>query len=487
MAGKGWSVGRCAEVVGFARTAVRARDERVLIHVLVDPSCPRELVLAVKDALVPTRGGGQVRVMPLAGSLPPAEAPDVALALMGPGSEPAGALAYARRGVPVALVVEGALDVALPEVPEDVSARLGVVAASSPEVLADKLALWLASAVEKEIALAANFPFCRRAVTQRLIARCALQNAAVGAVHLIPGSDLPVMTANQAKLALDIADRERQPVRLNDIERGGDGNGDDAVLAANRTRSVDEARHDDAGDVEVGEAHGNSYDVDDGIDGTYLVEVNLIERDGVRLGLGMRDDVHHAMGQLARPRRQLAGIDDGVDVRGAAMLVMMVVMAVLVSMVVAVVAGAPLMAVPMVVVVGVLVVMGATMVVVIAGVVMPVAVTMVVVVPMEVRHIVVVVLVRLIEHHIEVAAVDTRLLDAAYAHLVAIQRQARERIAQARLVGARIEQRRDGHIAADAVRAIQIERLSHSFPFLPPLEAGRRPMRHRPPCVRRQA
>ena len=257
---------------------------------------------------------------------------------------------------------------------------------------------------------------------------------------------------------------------------GGDGDGDDAVLAANRTRSVDEARHDDAGYVEVVEAHGNRHDIDDGIDGPHLVEVHLIERDGVRLGLGMRDDVHHAVGELARPRRQLAGIDDGVDVRGAAVLVMMVVMAVLVSMVVTVVAGAPLMAVPMVVVVGVLVV-------VVAGVVMPVAVTMVVVASMEVRHIVVVVLMRLIEHHIEVAAVDTRLLDAAYAHLVAIQRQARERIAQARLVGARIEQRRDGHIAADAVRAIQIERLTHSFPFLPPLEAGRRPMRRRPPCI----
>ena len=228
--------------------------------------------------------------------------------------------------------------------------------------------------------------------------------------------------------------------------------------------------HDDAGYVEVVEAHGDRHDIDDGIDGPHLVEVHLIERDGVRLGLGMRDDVHHAVGELARPRRQLAGIDDGVDVRGAAVLVMMVVMAVLVSMVVTVVAGAPLMAVPMVVVV-------------VAGVIMPVAVTMVVVAPMEVRHIVVVVLMRLIEHHIEVAAVDTCLLDAAYAHLVAIQRQARERIAQARLVGARIEQRRDGHIAADAVRAIQIERLSHSFPFLPPLEAGRRPMRRRPPCI----
>lgn len=212
MAAKGWSVGRTAEVIGFARTAVRARDERVIIHVLVDPSCPRELVLAVKDALVPARSGGRVRVLPLRGCLPSAESPDAALALMGPGSDVAPALAHARQGVPVALVVEGALDVALPETEDELAARVGVVAASSPEVLADKLALWLAASVEKEIALAANFPFCRRAVTQRLISRCALQNAAVGAVHLIPGSDLPVMTANQVKLALDIAAAYGRPL-----------------------------------------------------------------------------------------------------------------------------------------------------------------------------------------------------------------------------------------------------------------------------------
>ena len=141
MAAKGWSVGRTAEVIGFARTAVRARDERVLIHVLVDPSCPRELVLAVKDALVPARSGGRVRVLPLRGCLPSAESPDAALALMGPGSDVAPALAHARQGVPVALVVEGALDVALPETEDELAARAGVVAASSPEVLADKLAL----------------------------------------------------------------------------------------------------------------------------------------------------------------------------------------------------------------------------------------------------------------------------------------------------------------------------------------------------------
>ena len=42
-----------------------------------------------------------------------------------------------------------------------------------------------------------------------VITACAIQNATVGAINLIPGSDLPIMTANQAKLALDIAGVDR--------------------------------------------------------------------------------------------------------------------------------------------------------------------------------------------------------------------------------------------------------------------------------------
>ena len=55
------------------------------------------------------------------------------------------------------------------------------------------------------MALAAAFPFCRQAVVDGLALRCALENAALGAVSLVPGSDFPLMTTNQAKLAVQMS------------------------------------------------------------------------------------------------------------------------------------------------------------------------------------------------------------------------------------------------------------------------------------------
>ena len=70
MSGKGWSVGRVAEVAGFARAATRGRDERISAHVLVDPEAPRQLVLAVREALMPVRPTSEVVVCPLEGAVP---------------------------------------------------------------------------------------------------------------------------------------------------------------------------------------------------------------------------------------------------------------------------------------------------------------------------------------------------------------------------------------------------------------------------------
>ena len=212
MSGKGWSVGRVAEVAGFARAATRGRDERISAHVLVDPEAPRQLVLAVREALMPVRPTSEVVVCPLEGAVPGVELPDVAIALVTSRSDTVAICAYARAGVPVALVVEGALEAPALSLEEGPAALVGVVAASSPEALPDKLAAWLAASTDKELALAANFPFCRRAVVDRLVARCAVENAVVGAVHLIPGSDLPVMTAKQVKLALDVAAAYGRPI-----------------------------------------------------------------------------------------------------------------------------------------------------------------------------------------------------------------------------------------------------------------------------------
>ncbi len=56
----------------------------------------------------------------------------------------------------------------------------------------------------------------REAATKRVISKTAAQNALVGLAFFIPGSDMPVMTLNQVKMVLSIAnlyglqiDRER--------------------------------------------------------------------------------------------------------------------------------------------------------------------------------------------------------------------------------------------------------------------------------------
>lgn len=210
---------RILEVLSSGRAALRGQDETVTLRVHVDPTCPRALALATKRALVAERAGGVVDVMGLA----PAEDgahPDAALVLVGAAEVSALVSLYARSGVPVAMVAEGALDVPGVELPEQAAALVGVVAASSAASLEDKLAAWLVSATDKHLALAANFAFCRDAVCDALVSRCALENAAVGAISIIPGSDLPIMCANQAKLALDLAaahGRGLEPARLLDL------------------------------------------------------------------------------------------------------------------------------------------------------------------------------------------------------------------------------------------------------------------------------
>ena len=203
MAARSWSVGRTMEMAGFARASARRRDERLGIHVLVDTDCPRWLACAVRDALVPQRPGGEV----LVGALDeapgdPAEA-DAALFLVRGGSCVRVARDYVACGVPVALVVEDALDT--PRLPEVASGDLALVAGSDEDALLDRLSSWLSSSVGKQVALGANFPFCRERVCDALVRRCALQNAGVCALPFASGSDFPVMTANQMRLALDLS------------------------------------------------------------------------------------------------------------------------------------------------------------------------------------------------------------------------------------------------------------------------------------------
>lgn len=202
-------LGNLLEVLSQGRDSRADADEPLRFCVLVDLDAPRYLALAVRDALVPKTPTATVDVWPLGVQLDAIdEAPDAAVVIPGASATDCAEAVRHMAGlaVPSCLVVPSALDA--PDLGPDAQAGdlVGVVAASDAAALPQKLASWLVRAVgEKYVALAAAFPFCRQAVVDGLALRCALENAALGAVSLVPGSDFPLMTTNQAKLAVQMS------------------------------------------------------------------------------------------------------------------------------------------------------------------------------------------------------------------------------------------------------------------------------------------
>ncbi|MBQ9068980.1 MAG: hypothetical protein IJ131_07970, partial [Eggerthellaceae bacterium] len=68
------------------------------------------------------------------------------------------------------------------------------------EVMRNSMGTWVGDVfTEKKLAFALCFPFVRKPLALDAVKATSIQNAAVGAVVIIPGADMPVMTANQAK------------------------------------------------------------------------------------------------------------------------------------------------------------------------------------------------------------------------------------------------------------------------------------------------
>ena len=92
----------------------------------------------------------------------------------------------------------------------------------------DEIGRALARALgERATPLAARLPVLRRPVCEELIRRYSRQNGLIGAVIFVPGADMPVLTLNQVRLVLRIADahgfeldRERIPEVLGVVGSG---------------------------------------------------------------------------------------------------------------------------------------------------------------------------------------------------------------------------------------------------------------------------
>ena len=138
----------------------------------------------------------------------------------------------------------------------------------------------------------------------------------------------------------------------------------------------------------------------------------------MRLGLRAGELAEDGERDVLRALRKAGCLDDGMDVRERA-----------VSMVVTV-----LVAVTMLVLVAVAVLL----------------VGFFPVLPKEPRHVVVVVLMLVVKLHVEVAGVEAALCHAAHADLEAVDGKGAQRGQEPLLARAQVQERRHGHVAADA-------------------------------------
>jgi len=83
----------------------------------------------------------------------------------------------------------------------------------------------------------------------------------------------------------------------------------------------------------------------------------------------------------------------------------------------------------------------------------------------EIIHIVVMVLMRIVENHVEIAYPDRSFLYAGYFYMETFDGNAIERRKQLLLIDTQIEHRTNEHIAADSCRTFKVERSSHIKPL----------------------
>ncbi len=194
------------------RTGTQIQEERerpVRIAVFVEMDTPEELLATVQSRFRPYTANAvlHIEVTEPGTKLVVDPSADAVVCLIGSGGASiAGSLAEAReRAVPAA-----ALSVA--EDPVATAEALGhpyrdtLTNPDAVHLVDIELGEWLVDRLPgKHLSLAHNYEFMRRAVAVERVKNTAFQNALIGGIVLIPGADLPLMTANQSKMLLQIA------------------------------------------------------------------------------------------------------------------------------------------------------------------------------------------------------------------------------------------------------------------------------------------
>ena len=193
-----------------------ARDLPVRIAILVELDAPEELLEAVREELRPKTSKAFVDVAVIEpGSVMRVDSSvDAVVVLVGSGANDVVPTLHDlnRKSLPtVALAIRadrGETARLLGHPDDDV-----LTGADAVELVLGPLAEWMMTRLPaKRVAVAHNFAFTRRAVAREAVRSTAWQNAAIGAITILPGMDMPIMTANQAKMLLQIAAAYGEPL-----------------------------------------------------------------------------------------------------------------------------------------------------------------------------------------------------------------------------------------------------------------------------------
>lgn len=208
------------DVRDVTKSGTRYTEERELpvrIGVYVEVDAPDALIDVIRESLRPrtSRAMLQIEVAELGQTPPLAHLTDVVIAIAGSGNVALRQAVAAVHESRIPIVVVGLGDgVRVRDLADALAQPTGdVVVSYDPTEAVNHLGTWLSDTLgSKRLALAHNFAFIRRAVAEDAVKTTAWQNALVGAVTPIAGADMPIMTANQAKMLLQIAAAYGEPL-----------------------------------------------------------------------------------------------------------------------------------------------------------------------------------------------------------------------------------------------------------------------------------
>lgn len=196
------------------RLESKTAQKELLIAVFVDTTAPHELVVALKNTLVPTTTKILVDVF---GDVPQSinrQHYDLALVACGSRIDLCQQMIKAAKtcSTETAVICESVLDLD-EELKKDISsfaqsgqAYFSLIYASDARALQAQLGSWMVAAAGDLAPLCAEaFPFCHDTYIQNVIRDCAVQNAVVAALPFVKRAHLPLMCVNQVQMVSKIA------------------------------------------------------------------------------------------------------------------------------------------------------------------------------------------------------------------------------------------------------------------------------------------